>query len=113
MYSKSKKQYEEKKITKEKYITTWRNKWITSGAGSIDDFIKVYESLAEKFRQWKEWGITLEDDGGRGDDYSSFVTDDMDVAIKAGFTFYMGEDRETEYRETTDGREIAVPKEKL
>ncbi|MFW9865617.1 MAG: hypothetical protein ACFFEN_05910 [Candidatus Thorarchaeota archaeon] len=39
---------------KKKFITTWRNKWITSRAGSIDDFIATYEALAEKMRCWKE-----------------------------------------------------------
>ncbi len=28
-----------------KYIAVWRNKWIRSKAGSIDDFIKVYKNL--------------------------------------------------------------------
>lgn len=100
-------------MSKEIFMTTWRNKWITSGAGSIDDFFKIFESLAERFRKWKEWGITLNDDGGVGDDYATFITDDMDVAIKAGFTFYMGEDKETEYLETLEGKEVEIPKERL
>lgn len=87
--------------------------FFTSRAGSIDDFIKTFESLAERFRTWKEWGITLNNDGGIGDDYATFITDDMDAAIKAGFTFYMGEDRETEYLETLEGKEVEIPKEKL
>ncbi|MFW9874010.1 MAG: hypothetical protein ACFFG0_12960 [Candidatus Thorarchaeota archaeon] len=92
---------------------TSRNKWITSRAATIDDFINTFEALAKQFRQWKEWGIQLYDDGGVGDNYATFITDNMDIAIKAGFTFYMGEDRETEYLETLSGEEIKVPKEKL
>jgi len=63
------------KITKKIYRTTWRNKWITSNAGSIDDFIDTFEHLAKQFRQWKEWGISLYDGGGVGDDYATFITD--------------------------------------
>ncbi len=36
-----------------KYITVWRNKWITDKAGSIDDFIKVYKNLEELMQRWK------------------------------------------------------------
>jgi len=108
--------YKKKEImieSKKKYISTWRNKWITSQASTIDDFISTFEALAKQFRQWKEWGIKLHDDGAVGDDYATFITDDMDVAIKAGFTFYSGDDRETEYLTTLTGEEIKVPKEKL
>lgn len=102
-----------KKIPKNVYMTTWRNKWITSGASSIGDFIKIFEALAEKFRQWKELGITLENDSGVGNDYATFITDNMDVEIKANFTFNMGDDRETQYLERLSGEEVKVPKEKL
>ena len=95
------------------FMSTWRNKWITSHATTIDDFINMFESLAKKFRQWKEWGIKLYDDGGVGDDYATFITDDMDVAIKAEFTVYKGEDYETEYLITLLDEEIEIPKEKL
>jgi len=95
------------------YITIWRNKWITSNAKSIDDFINIFEALTKKFREWKDWGIQLHDDGGVGDDYATFITDNMDIAVKAGFTVYIGDDRENEYLETLSGEEIKVPKNKL
>ncbi|TKJ23929.1 MAG: hypothetical protein CEE43_01835 [Promethearchaeota archaeon Loki_b32] len=101
------------KITLEKYISTWRNKWITSHAATIDDFIDTFESLTKQFRQWKEWGIKLNDNNGVGDDYATFITDDMDVAIKAGFMVFIGDDREIEYLITLSGKEIKVPEEKL
>jgi hypothetical protein len=99
-------------MSKTYYRTTWRNKWITTDARSIDDFIETFESLAKQFRQWKQWGITLYDDGGVGDDYTSFITDDIDVAIKANFNFYIGEDHETEYLETISGEIVKVSKDK-
>ncbi len=100
-------------VSKKTYTSTWRNKWITAHASTIDDFINTFEALAKQFRQWKEWGIKLEDDDGVGDDYATFITDDMDVAIKAGFMVYFGDDRETEYLITLSGEEIKAPKEKL
>ena len=70
-----------------KYISIWRNKWIISQAGSIDDFIKIYESLAEKMRKWKDKGIILDPDiiGAIGDDYAQFCTTDEAVALQEGF----------------------------
>ncbi|KKN39631.1 hypothetical protein LCGC14_0741360, partial [marine sediment metagenome] len=70
-----------------KYITVWRNKWITSKAGSIDDFIKVYKNLGEMMQRWKDKGITLDPDiiGGAGDDYAQFCTYDEAVALQEGF----------------------------
>ena len=102
-----------RKVSKKIYRSFWRNKWISSHASTIDDFVDTFEALAKQFQQWKEWGITLEDDSGIGDDYATFITDDMDVAIKAGFTVYLGGDRETEYLITLAGEEIKVPKDKL
>jgi len=65
----------------------------------IDDFISIFDSLAKKFREWKEWGTQLSDDSAMGDDYATFITDDMDVAIKAGFTLTYSGDDENEYLE--------------
>lgn len=54
-------------MEKDVYISTWRNKWITSDAKNIDDFIKAFEELAKMFKEWKERGIELYDDGGVGE----------------------------------------------
>ena len=96
-----------------RYVSVWRNKWITNHAGTIDDFIKTFEGLAKMFKEWKEMGIKLNPDSGIGDDYAEFYTDDMDVAIKAQFTFYLDDDKTTEYLETDTGEEVKVPPEKL
>jgi hypothetical protein len=98
---------------KVRYVYSWRNKWVTSNAGSIDDFIKTFEDLAEQFKEWKKMGIKLNPDSGIGDDYAEFYTDDMDVAIKAHFTFYLDDDKTTEYLETDTGEDVEVPPEKL
>ena len=98
---------------KRRYISTWRNKWITSVASSIDDFIQVFEALTDKFKRWKEMGIELDPESSTVDDYAEFYTEDMDVAIKAGFTVHIDNDKTTEYLLTDDGEEIRVPEEKL
>lgn len=100
-------------MEEEVYRTTWRNKWITSHATSIDDFIETFESLAKMFRKWKEMGIELSDDGGVGDDYATFCTNNMDIAIKANFVFQFSENKENYYLDTLSGKEIKVPEEKL
>jgi hypothetical protein len=90
-----------------KYITVWRNKWITSGAGSIDDFIRKYEQLAEQFKEWKADGIILDPDiiGGVGDDYAQFCTSDEKVALKHGFE----EDDEDFYEEDPYYTPLKIP----
>ena len=77
----------------------------------MEEFIEIFESSTKRFKIWKEWGITLEGYGEQG--VVTFIADDMDIAIKAGFTFFMDGDEETHYLETIDGRDIAVPKSKL
>ena len=100
-------------MEKIKYVSTWRNKWITSGAGSIDDFIKTFETLTKMFKEWKEMGVKLYPDCSTGDDYAEFYTEDMDVAIKANFTVTIGDDEDTVYLITDTGKEVKVPQEKL
>jgi len=100
-------------MEKAKYVSTWRNKWITSGAASIDDFIKTFESLIKMFKEWKEMGIKLYPGCSTGDDYAEFYTEDMDVAIKANFTVTIGDDTDTVYLITDTGKEVKVPREKL
>jgi len=70
---------------KAQYVYLWRNKWITSGARSIDDFISVYEQLLNKLKRWKVQGIKLQIDTGIRDDYAEFYTFNEEVAKKEGF----------------------------
>jgi len=99
-------------MEKTKYVSTWRNKWITAGANSIDDFIKTFEGLAKYFKEWKEMGIKLDPDSSTGDDYAEFYTEDIDAAIKANFTVHIGDDKTTKYLITDTGEEVRVPEEK-
>ena len=58
-------------------------------------------------------GIKLDPESDIGGDYAEFYTNDMDIAIKANFTFYLDEDETTEYLETDTGEQVRVPQEKL
>jgi len=95
-------------MTKPIYMMNWRNKWITARADSIDDFITTYDSLAAHFRKLKEWGITLYEDGGVGDDYATFITDDMETAVRAGFVVYKDEELKEGYLLTLQGEEVRI-----
>ena len=96
-----------------RYVSTWRNKWITSQSSSVDDFIETFEGLARMFKEWKEMGIKLDPESDIGGDYAEFYTNDMDIAIRSNFTFYLDDDETIEYLETDTGEQVEVPKEKL
>jgi hypothetical protein len=84
---------------RKRYVTTWRNKWLTSEAKSIDDMIKMLRSAADYLEQMRNDGVYLEDHGGVGDDYAHLVTTDPKVAEKYGLvdeSEYWGPDEEDE-----------------
>ena len=72
-----------------KYDMTWRNKWITGNAKSIDDMISSYEGALSELRILKH-----EIDAGKvfgifdsaEDDYIDFATADKEVAEMLDFT---------------------------
>jgi len=86
---------------KKRYETLWRNKWLTSEAKTIDDMIASLRAAADDLDEMRKAGVTLEDNGGVGDDYATLVTTDPEVAKK----FRMEEEREyldEEDEETSD-----------
>ena len=82
---------------KKRYETLWRNKWLTSEAKTIDDMIDSLRAAADHLDEMRKSGITLEDDGGVGDDYATLVTTDPEVAKKFGM------EEEREYLDEEDG----------
>jgi hypothetical protein len=84
------------------YSALWRNKWITSEAKTIDDFIETYQDLAAMFSEWKEKGIVLNPESGISDDYAEFTTEDPKVADEFGFIEDLWEDCECEDCECED-----------
>jgi hypothetical protein len=65
------------------YSTTWRNKWLTANATTIDDMIEALEAAAAELRAMRDAGVRLE--GGAEDDFAHLVTTDPAVAEKYGF----------------------------
>ena len=75
---------------KKRYETLWRNKWLTAEAKTIEDMIGSLRAAADHLDEMRKAGVTLEDEGGVGDDYATFVTTDPEVAGRFG----MEEERE-------------------
>jgi hypothetical protein len=65
-----------------RFVTLWRNKWLTSQAGSLEEMISLLRMSVETLEAMRRDGVTLEDDGGIGDDYATLVTTDPEVAKK-------------------------------
>lgn len=82
-----------------RYMTIWRNKWLTAEAKSIEDMISMLRSAADNLDQMRKDGVVLDDDGGVGDDYARLVTMDPTVAEKYGLveeSEYWGGDEDDE-----------------
>jgi len=68
---------------KAKYHLTWRNKFLTNDAKTIDEMINSLEFAVEHLREMRDAGVVLE--GGAEDDYAILVTEDPKTADKYGF----------------------------
>jgi hypothetical protein len=66
------------------YVTTWRNKWLTSEAKSIGDMINLLRAAADRLEQMQKDGVVLVDNGGVKDDYAQLMTTDPKIAEKYG-----------------------------
>ncbi len=90
---------------RKRYVTTWRNKWLTAEAKSIEDMIRLLRSAADHLEQMRKDGVVLDDDGGIGDDYAHLMTMDPKVAEKYGMieeSEYWERDEEDESEEPSD-----------
>jgi hypothetical protein len=65
-----------------RYVTLWRNKWLTADAKSVKDMIDSLQSAADTLRSMLADGVTLDPEGGTSDDYVYLVTADPVVAKK-------------------------------
>jgi len=91
---------------RKRYVTNWRNKWLTAEAKSIEDMIRLLRSAADHLEQMRKDGIVLEDDGGVGDDYARLVTMDPRVAEKYGLV------EESEYWDAEEENEDEEPSDR-
>ncbi len=65
-----------------RYITLWRNKWLTAEAKSLDGMIEALQSAADTLRSMLADGVTLISEGGTADDYAYLVTTEPMIAKK-------------------------------
>ena len=82
-----------------RYVQTWRNKFLTLDAKSLDDMIATLRTAAETMQAMRQDGVYLDPEGGTADDYALLVTNDPDVAKKYGMqdeAELMPEDKEDE-----------------
>jgi hypothetical protein len=65
-----------------RYVQTWRNKFLTLDAKSLDEMIATLRRAAETLQAMRRDGVHLDPEGGTADDYALLVTNDPDVAKK-------------------------------
>jgi hypothetical protein len=66
-----------------RFITLWRNKWLTAEATSIDDMAAKLRAAADLLDEMRRDGVTLDPEaGGVGDDYAHLITHDQAIAEK-------------------------------
>lgn len=80
------------------FVYTWRNKWLTAEAKTIDDMIDGLREASEHLQKMKEDGVVLDPDGGTSDDYAMLTTNDPEIAEK-----YDMEEIENEEDYSVDG----------
>lgn len=90
---------------RKRYVTHWRNKWLTSEAKSLDEMIAAIRQAANTLEAMKRDGIVLEQSDGIADDYAVLVTTEPEVAKKYDMVeeseFWSAEDDEEPGSNTT------------
>ena len=69
---------------RKRYVTTWRNKWLTAEAKTLEEMISMLRAAADQLEQMRRDGVTLDNSDSIGDDYAQLVTTDPSVAEKYG-----------------------------
>lgn len=72
------------KDSRKRYITNWRNKWLTSEAKSIKEMVSMLQAAADELVQMHKDGVFLDGSSGLDDDNTLLVTMDPRVAEKYG-----------------------------
>jgi hypothetical protein len=67
-----------------RFITLWRNKWLTAEARSLQDMIDELQAASDQLRAMLTDGVTLDPNSGTSDDYVHLVTNDPVIAKKYG-----------------------------
>ncbi|MGH7139582.1 MAG: hypothetical protein ACREHD_27900, partial [Pirellulales bacterium] len=97
------------KQAKKRYVTLWRNKWLTADAETIEDMIRSLRAAAAELEAMRNDGVTLDAElGGVGDDYAHLVTTDPDVAKRYEMveeSEFWGDREDDDFEETGDSVE--------
>lgn len=67
---------------KKRYLTIWRNKFLTLDAKNLDDMIETLRHAVETLEAMRADGVILDPEGGAEDDYAYLVTTDPEIAKK-------------------------------
>lgn len=65
-----------------RYVTIWRNKFLTLDAQTIDDMVQALHGAAATLEAMRADGVTMDPEGGTADDYALLITTDPDIAKK-------------------------------
>ena len=90
---------------RKRFMTLWRNKWLTADVKSIDEMIAALRQAADALEAMRLDGVVLEDDGGVVDDYAHLVTTDPEAAKKYDMieeSEFWGEDEDKEDKPAKD-----------
>jgi len=88
-----------------KYVTLWRNKFLTVDADNIDEMFGMLASTLSTLESMKNDGVKLDPDGGTADDYAMLYTYDADIARKYDMhpeNEYWGQDEEDDSASEND-----------
>jgi hypothetical protein len=66
------------------YELTLRNKYLCTETKTFDEFIEALEHHVAFLKEMRAAGVKLEDNGGIGDDYATFTTEDAELAERFG-----------------------------
>ena len=83
-----------------RFVRTWRNKFLTSEAKSLGEMVQILQAAAQELSSMLADGVTLDPNGGAGDDYALLVTTDPLIAKK-----YDMEDESQSWDDTEDAVE--------
>lgn len=65
-----------------RYMTLWRNKFLTIDAANFDEIIEKLEGAVELLKQMRADGVEVDPEGGTADDYIYLITTDAEIAKK-------------------------------
>lgn len=70
------------KKTRRRYIKLWRNEFLTTEAQSLEQMADTLDAASRELKAMIADGVSLDLDGGTGDDYAMLATDDPEIARK-------------------------------